>query len=103
MRMCECVAVDDDVERAAELLKALASPLRLGIVLELRHHGERCVHELVEALAVPQPLVSQHLRVLRGARLIQGRREGREVRYALVDDHIAHIAGDAVAHSQEQP
>ncbi|HSL58178.1 MAG TPA: metalloregulator ArsR/SmtB family transcription factor [Acidimicrobiales bacterium] len=93
--------MDDGVSEAAELLKALASPLRLGIVLELRAHHERCVHELVEALDVPQPLVSQHLRVLRGARLIEGRRDGREVRYSLVDDHIAHIAGDAVAHAKE--
>lgn len=84
----------------AELLKALAHPGRLRIVLELAE-GERCVHELVEATGSPQPLVSQQLRVLRSARVIAGRRDGREVRYSIADDHIAHIAIDTVAHIRE--
>ena len=52
------------VEAAGELLRALSAPLRIGIVLQLRE-GPRCVHELVDALGVAQPLVSQHLRVLK--------------------------------------
>lgn len=97
------VAVDDtarDHEAAAGLLRALANPHRVAIVLELAH-GERCVHELVDALDVPQPLVSQHLRVLRGVHLVEGRRRGREVAYGLTDGHVAHIVGDAVAHAAE--
>ncbi len=59
------------------------------------------MHELVDVLGLAQPLVSQHLRVLRGARLITGRREGREIRYSLVDDHVAHIVTDAITHAKE--
>jgi DNA-binding transcriptional ArsR family regulator len=90
-----------DVQAASELLTALASPVRLSIVALLDEHGSRCVHQLVDALGVPQPLVSQHLRVLKEAGVVRGERRGREVVYSLVDDHLAHIVVDAVAHAEE--
>ncbi len=85
---------------ATELLKALANPLRLAIVVEL-DHGPRCVHELVESLQASQPLVSQHLRVLRQASLVASERQGREIVYSLTDEHVAHIVGDAINHAEE--
>jgi len=88
-------------DATAELLRALANPLRVAIVTELES-GERCVHELVDELGVTQPLVSQHLRVLRAARVIVGTPRGREVAYRLTDHHVAHIVADAVAHAGEQ-
>jgi len=87
-------------EAAGELLRALAAPIRVAIVTELGV-GERCVHELVDKLGAPQPLVSQHLRVLRGAGVVRGARRGREIAYSLVDEHVAHIVADAVAHAGE--
>lgn len=87
-------------DEAGELLRALAAPLRIAIVTELGA-GPRCVHELVDALRVPQPLVSQHLRVLRGAGVVRGQRRGREIAYSLTDEHIAHIVADAVSHARE--
>ncbi|MDT7685538.1 MAG: ArsR family transcriptional regulator, zinc-responsive transcriptional repressor [Pseudonocardiales bacterium] len=85
---------------AGELLRALAAPVRIAIVLQLQE-SERCVHELVEALEVTQPLISQHLRVLKAAGVVAGERHGREVVYRLVDEHLAHIVMDAVAHAEE--
>jgi ArsR family transcriptional regulator, zinc-responsive transcriptional repressor len=85
---------------AGELLRALAAPVRISIVLQLRV-AERCVHELVDALGVAQPLISQHLRVLKSAGVVYGERHGREVVYRLVDEHLAHIVVDAVAHAEE--
>jgi DNA-binding transcriptional ArsR family regulator len=85
---------------ASELLRALASPVRLGIVRELAQGGRR-VHELVAALGVSQPLVSQHLRVLRAARIVSTRRLAREIEYSLTDEHVAHIVLDAIKHAQE--
>jgi ArsR family transcriptional regulator, zinc-responsive transcriptional repressor len=85
---------------AGELLRALAAPVRIAIVLQLRD-ADRCVHELVAALDVAQPLISQHLRVLKAAGVVRGERRGREVVYRLVDDHLAHIVVDAVAHVKE--
>ena len=85
---------------AGDLLRALAAPVRIAIVLQLRE-SPQCVHDLVDALGVTQPLISQHLRVLKGAGVVHGERQGREVVYSLVDDHLAHIVVDAVAHAEE--
>ncbi|MCW0213701.1 MAG: metalloregulator ArsR/SmtB family transcription factor [Pseudonocardia sp.] len=85
---------------AGDLLRALAAPVRIAIVLQLLE-SSRCVHDLVDALAVTQPLISQHLRVLKSAGVVTGTRQGREVVYALVDDHLAHIVVDALAHVEE--
>ncbi|GAA3241532.1 metalloregulator ArsR/SmtB family transcription factor [Pseudonocardia petroleophila] len=88
------------LEAAGDLLRALAAPVRIAIVLQLQE-SPRCVHDLVDALGVTQPLISQHLRVLKSAGVVHGERHGREVVYSLVDDHLAHIVVDAVAHAEE--
>ena len=88
------------LDTAGDLLRALAAPVRIAIVLQLRE-SSRCVHELVDALAVPQPLVSQHLRILKAAGVVAGERAGREVYYRLVDHHLAEIVLAAVAHAGE--
>ncbi|CAM3148168.1 ArsR/SmtB family transcription factor [Stackebrandtia soli] len=89
-----------DYQSASELLRALSAPMRIAIVTELAS-GPKCVHEIVQALEAPQPLISQHLRVLRGARVVAGQRRGREIAYALTDEHIAHIVADAIHHAGE--
>ncbi|MCC5953240.1 MAG: winged helix-turn-helix transcriptional regulator [Acidimicrobiia bacterium] len=91
---------DAHLRETAALFKALANPVRLAIVDALRT-SPRCVHELVDVLGVAQPLVSQHLRVLRAARLLTGERRGREVVYALADHHVSHIVEDALDHAAE--
>ncbi len=88
------------LDTAGDLLRALAAPVRIAIVLQLRESA-RCVHELVDALGVPQPLVSQHLRILKAAGVVAGERSGREVLYRLVDHHLAHIVVAAVTHAAE--
>ncbi len=85
---------------AAELLRALGTPHRLAIILELAANP-RCVHELVERVGISQSLASQHLRVLRTTGLVTGTRRGKETVYTLADEHVAHIARDAVAHGAE--
>ncbi|MGH9029786.1 MAG: ArsR/SmtB family transcription factor, partial [Acidimicrobiales bacterium] len=96
----------DALAGAVDLFKALASPVRLFVVAELGA-GPRCVHELSDALRaqgreVSQPLLSQHLKVLRDVGLVTTTRRGNEVAYELVDDHVAHIVEDAIRHSQEE-
>lgn len=91
---------DARLEPAVELLKALAAPVRLAVVEQLID-GPRCVHELVDLLDVSQPLVSQHLRVLRGAGLVHAGRRGREVEYALADEHVVHVVRDVLRHADE--
>jgi len=94
-------AVDErQLANAVELLRALGAPHRLAIVLELTR-GPKCVHELVDVLGISQSLASQHLRVLRSAGLVSGAHRGKETSYRLTDDHVAHIAMDAVTHGSE--
>ncbi len=88
------------LDTAGDLLRALAAPVRIAIVLQLRE-GARCVHELVDILDVPQPLVSQHLRILKSAGVVEGARSGREVLYRLADHHLADIVVAAVTHAGE--
>lgn len=88
---------DETFAQVAELLKAMAHPLRLAVLVSLVD-GPRCVHELVDSTGATQPLVSQHLRVLRNADLLSREQRGREAVYAIADDHIHHIVVDAVDH-----
>lgn len=95
----------DVLQGATDLLKALAAPVRLAVVIELSE-GPRCVHELQSALKrsgreVSQPLLSQHLKVLRTADLVATTRRGAEITYQLAGEHVGHIVHDAIRHSQE--
>jgi ArsR family transcriptional regulator, zinc-responsive transcriptional repressor len=92
--------VTQRLQPASDLLRALAAPIRLGIVRELAD-GPKPVHALVTALGASQPLVSQHLRILRGAAVVKAHRQAREIEYSLVDDHVAHIVLDAIRHADE--
>jgi DNA-binding transcriptional ArsR family regulator len=56
---------------------------------------------LVDVLEIAQPLVSQHLKVLKNARLVSTSRRGREVVYTLTDDHVHRLIEDLLAHSRE--
>lgn len=86
---------------AAAVFKALSAESRLAIVQRLLE-GPACVHELVTDLGLTQPLVSQHLRVLRGADVVRGSRRGKEVTYTLADEHVGHLVRDALAHGGEE-
>lgn len=69
-------------------LKALADENRLRILMLLRER-ELCVFELMGVLELSQSLVSSHLGVLRAAGLVQARREGKRMRYALTQVGLA--------------
>jgi ArsR family transcriptional regulator len=95
--------VDADVEVTAgptALMKAMAEPIRWRI-LELLVTEEQCVCHLVEALEVPQPLVSHHLKVLREAGLVTGERHSYWVYYRLVSNTVLalgeHLSAMALA------
>lgn len=88
------------IASAGDLLRALSAPLRIAIVLQLRD-GPRCVHELVDSLDATQPLVSQHLKVLKSSGVVSAHRQGREMRYELLDEHLLSIVEAAVDHAGE--
>lgn len=72
----------EKLDRTAGIIGALDSPSRIQILL-LLHNRDHVVHELVRVLGKSQPLVSQHLRVLKDAGLVGATRSGREVVYSL--------------------
>ncbi|MFM2163307.1 MAG: hypothetical protein RLZZ383_2819 [Pseudomonadota bacterium] len=65
----------------ADLAAAIASPARVRILKLLARNGGMFVSDLVEALPLAQSTVSEHLRVLRDARVVAHARVGQQVRY----------------------
>lgn len=63
------------------VFRALADPTRRALFEELTRHGEQTVHALTRFAGVSQPAVSKHLTVLKRARLVRHRRQGRETHY----------------------
>ncbi len=77
-------------EHAAEVLKAVAHPLRLRIVATLCRGAEH-VNGLAELLEVPQPIVSQQLRILRARGLVAVARENGFARYRLAEPALRDL------------
>ncbi|MFC2585729.1 MAG: ArsR/SmtB family transcription factor, partial [Corynebacterium matruchotii] len=67
---------------SAQIFKALDSPTRLQII-HLLAQRDHFVYELVETLGSSQPLISQHLRILRKANIVEHHRSGRLITYRL--------------------
>ena len=88
---------DKVVETMAESFKVLGDPTRLRI-LALLFNGERTVGDLAGHLAVSQSAVSHQLRLLRSLDIVRYRKEGREVYYALADDHVRDIFSRTLEH-----
>jgi DNA-binding transcriptional ArsR family regulator len=88
---------DEVLETMAESFKALGDPTRLRI-MALLFNGERTVGDLSDHLAVSQSAVSHQLRLLRNLDIVRYRKDGREVYYALADDHIRDIFSRSLEH-----
>jgi DNA-binding transcriptional ArsR family regulator len=86
---------DREFDVAVRVLKLLADPTRLKIVWALLH-GEHSVNELAAHVGARPPAVSQHLAKLRAADLVRVRREGTRVIYAARNEHIEHLAVEAL-------
>jgi DNA-binding transcriptional ArsR family regulator len=71
------------------VFKGLADPTRRGIFEELTRRGEQTVHALTRYAGVSQPAVSKHLTVLKRAKLVRHRREGRETHYRAQPDALS--------------
>jgi DNA-binding transcriptional ArsR family regulator len=67
---------------AADLFRALSDPTRRALFEWLARDGEQTVHGLTARAGVSQPAVSKHLAVLKLAKLVRFRREGRETHYS---------------------
>jgi DNA-binding transcriptional ArsR family regulator len=79
-----------EAQELAETLKALASPSRLRVLVELVGR-ERTVEQLAEASGLSPSATSHNLRILRSLRLVRTRRDGRHAFYALYDHHVPEL------------
>ena len=75
----------------AEVLKALAHPVRLCIVRGLLEKGGCNVCHMQECLGMPQSTTSQHLQKLRSAGIISGQRKGLEITYQVCDQRVIEL------------
>lgn len=82
--------VDLEVDHTVEVLKALAHPVRLRIVLGLL--TQACpVNHMAECLRIAQPVVSQQLRILRQTGILKQNRVGKQVYYELADEEVMRV------------
>ncbi len=85
----------------ADFFKVFGDHTRIRILNAL-YEQELCVCDLVEVLGMNQSAVSHQLRVLRGAKVVKFRKEGKMVYYSLDDEHVRELLSDGLAHIQEE-
>ena len=88
------------MEYIADLFKAFGDPTRVHI-LTLLQQQELCVGDIAEAVELSQSAISHQLRVLKQARLVRNRREGKQIYYSLAVDHVRTIIGQGMDHISE--
>ena len=84
----------------AELFKCFADSTRIRILYSLFDH-ERSVSEIAELLNMNQSAISHQLRILKDAKLIKKRRDGKTIYYSLDDDHVYNIIAQGIEHVEE--
>jgi ArsR family transcriptional regulator, lead/cadmium/zinc/bismuth-responsive transcriptional repressor len=84
----------------AELFKVFGDSTRIKIIWAL-FEAEMCVCDIASLLDMSQSAISHQLRVLKQARLIKPRRDGKNMYYSLDDEHIAEIFNQGMNHINE--
>lgn len=91
---------DRAVDGLAEIFSLLGERTRVRILHALSL-GELCVCDLAQALSLTPSAVSHQLRLLRTAKLVRARKEGKNVFYALDDEHVHMLLAQGLAHVLE--
>jgi ArsR family transcriptional regulator len=84
----------------AELYRVFGDSTRIRILYAL-FESEMCVCDIAQVLGMSISAISHQLRVLKQARLVKYRREGKTVFYALSDDHVRSIINQGLEHVEE--
>ena len=84
----------------ADLFKVFGDSTRIRILFVL-FESEVCVCDLAETLNMNQSAISHQLKILKQAKLVTSRREGKSVFYSLADDHVRTIIGQGMEHILE--
>ncbi len=87
----------EEVELLAETFKVLSDQTRISI-LDALAQNELCVHDLSYVIDKSVSAVSHQLRLLRNARLVKSRRQGKNIFYSLDDDHVVTLWQQTLEH-----
>jgi DNA-binding transcriptional ArsR family regulator len=90
-------ANDDDLHTLADIFRLLGDVNRLKIITTCLDK-EKSVGDLAEEIGISQPLVSHHLRLLKAARLVRHKKQGKQGFYALSADHVRCVLVDMLHH-----
>ena len=91
---------EEEVTDIADFFKVVGDPTRLRILF-LLDSGEANVNTISGNLGISQSVTSQHLKLLRVARLVRWRKDGKNVIYSLNDEHISRILALGTEHYEE--
>lgn len=91
---------EDELADMAELFKVFGDSTRIKI-LYILSESELCVCDIAELLGMTQPAISYQLKVLKQAKLVRSRRDGKTVFHSLADEHVETIIGMAKEHLEE--
>lgn len=89
---------DDELNKVSQFYKKLSDPTRLRILILLMEEKELNVSSLVKRLNMEQSAVSHQLKLLRSARLVKTRREGKGIFYSIDDQHVIDILEETLDH-----
>jgi len=84
-----------DLSREADILKSIGHPIRLKIIACLSER-EHCVKDIWELMDLPQPIISQHLSILKNRGIVSAKRSGNRINYKVSDPFISKIS-DVIA------
>lgn len=90
----------EETNQIADIFKLLGEPTRFKIILALIEN-ELCVCDISAVINVSVSAVSHQLRLLKGARLIKYRKDGKMVYYSIDDDHINNLVDQLKEHIKE--
>ena len=93
--------VENEMYDLAELFKCFGDSTRVRILCALLN-GELCVGDISEALSMTQSAVSHQLKLLKSAKLVAGRRDGKQILYSLADEHVRAIINIGLEHIEEE-
>lgn len=99
-RVLEQQPAEEYLYDLAELFKVFGDSTRIRILYAL-FESELCVNDIAQLLNLGQSAVSHQLKILKDAKLVRFRREGKIIFYALDDDHVRNILSMGMEHVEE--
>lgn len=96
----ESMPDDDVLIELSELFKVFGDSTRIKILTALSK-GEMCVCDISTAVGMTDSAVSHQLKILKNAKLVSFRRDGKTVFYSLADDHVTTILKQGLDHINE--